>query len=855
MAKSVYSNQQVIGQINSGAKWLGSQLTFGFLQSAPSWNTGYEGGGFTAFTSTQANATRSVMNLWDDLIAPSLAEQNSNQQYANVTFGNTTTSINYAHAYYPGNYSWGGQVWLNAQTYTGLYSPDPGDYYFMTILHEVGHALGLSHPGSYNGGSPTYANNAEYLQDTHQWTVMSYFNASNTGADWNGGGGWQYAQTPMVHDILTIQAIYGADQTTRTGNTTYGFNSNAGNALFDFSQNSSPVLTIYDAGGIDTLDLSGFSQRAIINLEPGTYSSAGGTYSSMTYNIGIANGTWIENATGGSGNDTIYGNAANNILQGDGGNDFLFGFTGNDTLLGGSGTDWVGFSFDFIDYAFSFLPGSIQVTGEGIDSVANDIEWFQFTDLNISYTDLFTYFEEVEVEANGDHKLLIQNNQYFIEDASQNQTGLTYSGGTVGPNSFAGFSATQVEDDGAGGFKVLWSHTSGDHLLWQVDSAGYYQSGGWVTPTDLIGLEDTFGFDLNGDGVMGYSPTTLEINGDHKLLIQNNQYFIEDASQNQTGLTYSGGTVGPNSFAGFSATQVEDDGAGGFKVLWSHTSGDHLLWQVDSAGYYQSGGWVTPTDLIGLEDTFGFDLNGDGVMGYSPTTLEINGDHKLLIQNNQYFIEDASQNQTGLTYSGGTVGPNSFAGFSATQVEDDGAGGFKVLWNHTSGDHLLWQVDSAGYYQSGGWVTPTDLIGLEDTFGFDLNGDGTVDPLSSILEANGAGQNTLSGTDGADTFILANLDIADLITNYTFLEGDDIDLTALFTTDLNNSDGGANDKQLTDFVRVVENGNDTSLEVDSSGSGENFTQVAMLQGIATGDLVRITFNDDDGGVSLGNIAA
>jgi hypothetical protein len=33
-----------------------------------------------------------------------------------------------------------------------------------------------------------------------------------------------YSATPLVHDIAAIQAIYGVDTTTRTGDTVYGFN-------------------------------------------------------------------------------------------------------------------------------------------------------------------------------------------------------------------------------------------------------------------------------------------------------------------------------------------------------------------------------------------------------------------------------------------------------------------------------------------------------------------------------------------------------------------------------------------------------------------------------------------------------
>lgn len=51
--------------------------------------------------------------------------------------------------------------------------------------------------------------------------------------------------------------MYGADPTTRTGDTVYGFNSTANRAEFDFTQNAAPIVAVYDAGGNDTLDFSG----------------------------------------------------------------------------------------------------------------------------------------------------------------------------------------------------------------------------------------------------------------------------------------------------------------------------------------------------------------------------------------------------------------------------------------------------------------------------------------------------------------------------------------------------------------------------------------------------------------------
>lgn len=216
-----------------------------------------------------------------------------------------------------------------------------GFYGYETLIHEIGHALGLGHPGPYNGNVDWDTQVVADI-DTRQYSVMSYNEPWRSGADFVGEAppaafgafGWSCV-TPMLVDIIAIQRLYGANLSTRADDTTYGFNSTAGRAEYDFDTNAQPILCIWDGGGVDTLDLSGFGHASDVTLVGGQFSSVGG----LVGNLSIARGVVIENAVGGFGDDTIRGNGADNDLRGGDGNDRLMGRTGDDTLDGGAGND------------------------------------------------------------------------------------------------------------------------------------------------------------------------------------------------------------------------------------------------------------------------------------------------------------------------------------------------------------------------------------------------------------------------------------------------------------------------------------------------------------------------------------
>jgi serralysin len=397
MALPTWTLQQVLGQLNSGMLWSGSTITYAFPTSAGGMQTSdfTETPGFIAADSGTQAKVKLALQLWDDLIAPSIQQTTSTHSDIEVAFSSSMTD--FAHTYFP-TY---GSMWLSSK-YTvepnNLRAAGPESYGFTTYLHELGHALGLDHMGNYESSLVPSS-----YQDSLVYSVMSYFGPNSAyelqytsqvaWANWNVGGS-QFGeeidpQTPMLNDIYAIQSMYGADPATRSGDTTYGFNSNitgAEAAVYDFSQNPNPVLTIYDAGGNDTLDLSGFSQAASINLNAGMASNAAG----MTSNIWIAYDTTIENAVGGAGADVITGNGAANHLWGGAGSDKLSGGAGADTLEGGSGNDSLdgGSGIDTAAYGgtrashtVNYNGGNWQVvtSGSDVDSLTGT-ERLQFGD-------------------------------------------------------------------------------------------------------------------------------------------------------------------------------------------------------------------------------------------------------------------------------------------------------------------------------------------------------------------------------------------------------------------------------------------------------------------------------------------
>lgn len=269
----------------------------------------------TAMNFAQQTAATAAMQQWANVANLTFTQSNGNNGgNANILFGQEDLPpfvLGATSFFTSGSRMLAADVAMD--TATADYSV--GGSGFTTMVHEVGHALGLDHPADYGQGETLPFIPANL--DSTDLTVMSYFDGNYTEY------GVVNPTGPMLYDIAAVQYLYGANRNYHSGNDVYTIDGTA------------KAYALWDGAGNDTIDSSSYDLDTILDLREGN-TNVNDVGSSAVW---VAFGANIENAVSGDGNDQINGNALNNILSANAGNDTITGNDGNDTIDGGAGND------------------------------------------------------------------------------------------------------------------------------------------------------------------------------------------------------------------------------------------------------------------------------------------------------------------------------------------------------------------------------------------------------------------------------------------------------------------------------------------------------------------------------------
>ncbi len=331
----------------------------------------------TSFNSSQVAAARQIMSYISQLTGIDFAET-SNGFTADIHFaqrdlssrgqyvsGLCSTTAPYSYigqnltSYSPEAY-----VYLDNRPSSHFYAanqnPVPGNSGYETILHELGHALGLKHPFEADDDNTATLPASE---DNTANTLMSYTDAVSG----------VYYSTYSQYDIAALNWLYGVDGLQGSwGIGTYGYYYTGTSYNETFSSSWTPSsgysLTYVGSTGTDRLELS--ISRSSIDYAPSDtkewliISSNTGNYIYVNKDVEIvefSDGAWsmeslLSSRSGTNSADFLYGTSSNDTIAALGGNDLISGGGGDDVIDGGTGLDTV---------VFNFLQNAATLTASG----------------------------------------------------------------------------------------------------------------------------------------------------------------------------------------------------------------------------------------------------------------------------------------------------------------------------------------------------------------------------------------------------------------------------------------------------------------------------------------------------------
>ena len=392
------TNNPLIDGVLAGTAWNAgtgqgtSTITYSFPTSSAPYGTAQGSGageypqpypfaGFSALTSTQIAEVQRALALVSSYTGLTFTQVTEVPPTAtdpgtrgDIRVGNTSsTSQPTAIGFFPGPELYAGDVFFGG---TGR-NPQQGNFDSETMLHEIGHSLGLKHGQVDSPPFPPLPSDRQGIE----FSLMNY--ASYVGQPpplTNYAATGSQPQTYMMSDIAALQSLYGANFSRAGTDATYTWSQSSGEEFINGVGQGAPVKdpgapfapgkifsTVWTQGANSTYDLSAFNQNCNLDMRPGGWMrfsdsqladlgysapgvgpkvkfAQGNVYNALLY--GTDTRSEIGNIFTGNGDDVVYGNDifnaitlgnGNDVVNCGGGGSHVFAGDGADNLFGGGG--------------------------------------------------------------------------------------------------------------------------------------------------------------------------------------------------------------------------------------------------------------------------------------------------------------------------------------------------------------------------------------------------------------------------------------------------------------------------------------------------------------------------------------
>ena len=294
-------------------------------------------------------AARSIFEHLNEVLDVEFVEDSEASGFNVISIGRSYQPGTSGFSYFPNpDYQIGMDVFISTNYDDPLYiSGSLTNYDYEILLHEIGHALGLKHPFSSQGGNTS---TLSAYEDHTRFTAMSYDDSPST-----------FTGEMRSLDWMALTKLYGVNQ-----------NYNADDDVYSFSAESSTF--IIDGGGLDTINAEYSTLDVFIDLRPGAHSHIGGKqkYITSSSQLTISHGSDIEIVKTGSGNDTVIGNIFDNHILTGQGDDIIFSGGGSDIINSGLGADKVDLSEQI--QAKDTVELSVPISGINFETIYGFIQ-------------------------------------------------------------------------------------------------------------------------------------------------------------------------------------------------------------------------------------------------------------------------------------------------------------------------------------------------------------------------------------------------------------------------------------------------------------------------------------------------